>query len=409
MQTLLESLNEKFSQTEDVIGRGDDGSGGDSSDSIPSRSKELKKLRSLLKSKGRQLTGDSLYIAGTPGTGKSLTVKTLLRNISKNKDWMTVYINCMDLKDPSNIYIEIYKKLKKTKSTTKSKDKCFEGIKEIVTKDKMIFLVLDEVDFLISKYSSILYDLYECPYIKDSKLFLIGIANTLDLVYKCLPTLAKKGIEPTVIEFKAYTSEQICEIIKYRIEQTISDLGIEDEGFSDKIIEPDTLNFLCAKVAANGDIRKALQIVRRMITEKFESLGLDQDNNDDECTISFEGEHLFTLDDLSQIISDTFDNQTVQNIKTLPVQAKVILLSVFRTKQNLKISTLYKAYISVCKSVYLSVLSLTEFGDVLNSITPTGLMDIIGNDEQIVIHFSTEDIKEGLSNQHIFQNLLDTL
>jgi Cdc6-like AAA superfamily ATPase len=57
---------------------------------------------------------------------------------------------------------------------------------EITTSKKLILLVLDELDQLEGKCQDALVTLFEWPYIENSKLLLIGIANTSDLEGKIL-------------------------------------------------------------------------------------------------------------------------------------------------------------------------------------------------------------------------------
>ena len=48
---------------------------------------------------------------------------------------------------------------------------------------------VDEVDHLLTKERTIVYDLFEWRYISQHALIVIGIANSVDLVEKSLPLL----------------------------------------------------------------------------------------------------------------------------------------------------------------------------------------------------------------------------
>jgi len=61
---------------------------------------------------------------------------------------------------------------------------------EIVSSKKLILLVLDEIDQLESKCQEVLYTLFEWPYLNNSKLILVGIANALDLTDRILPRIS---------------------------------------------------------------------------------------------------------------------------------------------------------------------------------------------------------------------------
>ena len=54
---------------------------------------------------------------------------------------------------------------------------------------------IDEIDRLLTKEKSIVYDLFEWPYISTNTFILIGIANSVDLIENSLPLLKiGKGI-----------------------------------------------------------------------------------------------------------------------------------------------------------------------------------------------------------------------
>jgi len=48
-------------------------------------------------------------------------------------------------------------------------------------------LVLDEIDQLDSKYQEVLYSMFGWTALPDSRIILIGIANSLDLTDRILP------------------------------------------------------------------------------------------------------------------------------------------------------------------------------------------------------------------------------
>jgi hypothetical protein len=99
----------------------------------------------------------------------------------------------------------------------------------------------------------LLYRLYEVPHIRNSRVIIAGIANTLDLPQRLLPNLATKNMTPETINFKAYTAEQIAAIIRER-------LG----GDVDRVFDSKAIELMAKKVAETclGDCRKALNICR---------------------------------------------------------------------------------------------------------------------------------------------------
>ena len=120
--------------------------------------------------------------------------------------------------------------------------------------------MLDEIDQIEAsiKNTADLYKIFEWPYLDNSKLILIGIANSLDFTDRLLPRLQlKPNNQPKLINFVPYTRNEIIEIVKDRLKDVQLENGI-------KCIIDDKALFWCAsKIASSsGDIRKMLDICR---------------------------------------------------------------------------------------------------------------------------------------------------
>ena len=62
----------------------------------------------------------------------------------------------------------------------------------------LVYLVLDEVDQLESRNQDVVYTVFEWPALSASRLSLVGIANTLDLMDRVLPGLQVQDTEFTI-------------------------------------------------------------------------------------------------------------------------------------------------------------------------------------------------------------------
>ena len=177
------------------------------------RQKQLDMLKDFLrrnlganegkKSKGKR----SIYISGPPGTGKTTCLKHLIKalpsdseQITKGKEKTTmqphcIFINCMALKNGNAIYEKIADNLLTFLGPIDSgdtNDSHKKALEDAITGKQLsskILLVLDEIDQLDSKCNEVLYSLFEWPYLRNSKLVLVGIANSLDLTDRVLPRL----------------------------------------------------------------------------------------------------------------------------------------------------------------------------------------------------------------------------
>lgn len=76
------------------------------------------------------------------------------------------------------------------------------------------------MDQLDSKAQDVLYTIFEWPYLPNSRLCLIGIANALDLTDRILPRLrARPHCHPQLLNFPPYSREELVAIVQDRLTQ----------------------------------------------------------------------------------------------------------------------------------------------------------------------------------------------
>ena len=84
-------------------------------------------------------------------------------------------------------------------------------------KRPVTILLVDEMDQLVTRSQSVLYNIFEWPMHRDSCLSVIGIANTIDLPERFLPrVLSRLGLQR--VAFQPYSQQQIQCIIRSRLE-----------------------------------------------------------------------------------------------------------------------------------------------------------------------------------------------
>lgn len=137
--------------------------------------------------------GGSLYVSGLPGTGKTALLNEILLEMTerlKNAKALVIQVNCMNVSDPKHIFSKISSQLKL------GSDDVLQDIfaPESASKSTpLYFVILDEIDHLISKDQDVLYKLFEWAKAPQSRLILVGIANALDLTSRFLPRLETKN------------------------------------------------------------------------------------------------------------------------------------------------------------------------------------------------------------------------
>jgi cell division control protein 6 len=279
-----------------------------------------------------------MYISGTPGVGKTLTIKSSQRifgTTNELKDARIVNINAMQLCDPEKVFPLLYQELFCTGSGRVHvppkhtiRQKLAERLQHSWRHDKhMTFLFVDEIDMLLeAKNVSVLHTLFEYPFHQDSKLVVIGIANSIDLTERTLPFLAQRNFAPKTLHFLPYNAEQLMSIIKQRIAdaqrsvQNRTDIEAEAThgdnlwgvGFDKVDISDNAIEFCARKVAAvSGDVRKLLALCSKSIT-----LAARGTSKDSRTTV-------VAIGHVSKAATELFGGKYVDIIRGLPQQQRV--------------------------------------------------------------------------------------
>ncbi|KAL6228297.1 hypothetical protein ACLB2K_002250 [Fragaria x ananassa] len=190
--------------------------------------------------------GRCLYIHGVPGTGKTMSVLAVMRNLRTEVDagsmmlckggynfssdssphqsirpYCFVEINGLKLASPENIYRVRYEALSGhlvgwKKAPHLLNERFSNGKKFGKEDDKPCTLLIDELVLLVTRNQSVLYNILDWPTKPNSKLVVIGIANSMDLPEKMLPCISSRmGIQRLC--FGPYNYRQLQEIISSRL------------------------------------------------------------------------------------------------------------------------------------------------------------------------------------------------
>ena len=141
--------------------------------------------------------GRNLFIFGSPGIGKTLATKYVLKQVEENsEEILPVYINCWKHDTSYKILIEICNLINYKFIQLKATDQLMNEIKPILNK-KSIVLCLDEIDKL--QDFSILYYFLEDIF----KRSLIFITNEKDWINSIDKRLSSR-LYADKLEFKSY-------------------------------------------------------------------------------------------------------------------------------------------------------------------------------------------------------------
>ena len=309
--------------------------------SLPCRQNEFDTVYSHLESAITDGTGACIYISGTPGTGKTATVREVVAQLNANvlaeelDDFIFVEINGMKVTDPHQSYSLLWEALRGERVSPGQALRLLEKEFDHPSPRRVPCVVLmDELDQLVTKNQAVMYNFFNWPGLRHSRLIVLAVANTMDLPERTLSNKISSRLGLTRILFPGYTHEQLQEIIKSRL-----------EGISENIVESDAVQFASRKVAAvSGDARRALDICRRAV-EIAESESCETENpllatpsksaKRREKLVGSQGDvpsrggsdrrGRVTIQTIKRAINEATSSPVQQYLKVLPLSAKVFL------------------------------------------------------------------------------------
>ena len=207
---------------------------------MPGTGKTATTLEVIKKLKGAKLPFDFLHINGMSLTNPNLVYTVICENITTRRFNPASAAAFLD---------EFFKKKDKIKvlsnllNKNRRKMNGKMDLKKIAEKTRVV--LIDELDALVTKKQTLLYNLFDWPCHSNSRLLVVAIANTMDLPERFNAKI-KSRIGNTRVVYEPYNRDQIKEILESRLK------GIE-------IFEQKSIQLVAAKVSTySGDIRRSL-------------------------------------------------------------------------------------------------------------------------------------------------------
>jgi len=314
--------------------------------SLPCRTAEFETVYSYLHSAITDGSGTCIYISGTPGTGKTATVREVVASLHQAvlqdelDGFNFVEINGMKVTDPHQSYALLWEALKGDRVSPAHALNLLEHEFSHPNPRRVPCVVLmDELDQLVTRNQSVMYNFFNWPALRHSRLIVLAVANTMDLPERTLSNKISSRLGLTRITFPGYTHTQLMEIISSRL-----------EGVPGSIVDPDAVQFASRKVAAvSGDARRALDICRRAVEiaetqaeEKRRQAGLDSETETSADTPSRTGRKKgrkpnmeeagsnkilarVTIATIKAAINESTSSPVAQCLRALPLASKLFL------------------------------------------------------------------------------------
>jgi cell division control protein 6 len=397
------------------------------------REQERKELESFISTRTESSQSGCIYVSGPPGTGKSAFVDEVCRTVSAKVDIRTGYINCMSVKNATDLYRTLLEEFVDITEIVEGEE--MNALKELFMQRDIPYVVtLDEVDHLMELDMELLYNIFEWSLQDSSSLILVGIANALDFTDRFLPRLKARGLKPQLLPFLPYTAPQISSVITSKLK------ALAPMGTQLPFIHPTAIMFLSKKVAAqSGDLRKAFDVCRRAIdlveadtrdqhakkateitpspTPSPTKLPLVDNINfsspvirspsklktqnvlaNSLAQLTVETAPRATIAHMARITAAVFSNGTTQRLQNLNLQQKAVLCSLSAMEKKKRnsagesvlatpskthntaptIKELFEAYTALCRREnILHPLTSTEFRDIVGSLETLSLISAV--------------------------------
>ena len=349
----------------------------------------------------------NLLVYGKPGTGKTLVVNKVLKQIQDrvDKNSYRIKIAITNAKDQSNLYnvlVDLGRQLglksKKTPndklwlpSTGLSISEVFNRILYIIEKNKInTVFVIDEIDHLAKLVDKtgkdILYSITRANLkLKNGSLSLVGISNDVRFKEELDPRVISTLSEEEIV-FPAYETNEIKEILEDRV----------PIAFEKNVVSAGALN-LCASMACrqHGDARRAI----KLLNVAAKTAELNQAN--------------LITDEHVRLASQRIEvDKESQQLDAFSLHEKLLVITIMKSP-NISTGDIYSAYKSFCKIIHQNELTQRRITQMLSEIELSGLISgrmihqgIHGNTKKFNLTVSPELVKNTLKSKETFTEIL---
>ncbi|NWI88596.1 ORC1 protein, partial [Pitta sordida] len=359
-------------------------------ESLPCREEEFQDIYNFVESKLIDGTGGCMYISGVPGTGKTATVHEVIRCLQQAAEsdelppFQFVEINGMKLTDPHQAYVQILEFLTGQKVTaTHAAVLLAKLFSTPGPKRKTTVLIVDELDLLWTRKQNVMYNLFDWPTQKHSKLIILAIANTMDLPERIMMNRVASRLGLTRMSFQPYTYKQLQQIISSRLK------GV-------KAFEEDAIQLVSRKVAAlSGDARRCLDICRRAteICEFARQKGAPD---------------MVRMAHVTEAIEEMFSSPHINAIRNASLHEQIFLkaiLAEFRRAgvEEATVQQVYQQHVALCRIEGIPSPTVSDTMAVCSRLGACRLLLLEANDKylhmRVRLNLSQDDVLFALREQ----------
>jgi len=184
---------------------------------LPHREMQIKQIADNLLPASKGRIPQNTFIYGPPGVGKTVVVKYVFREFENYSGINTIYLNCWNFNTSTSILSEITVSLgMPVVRRGIGKDEILSRLREVLEKSKKgLIICLDEVDQLVRKDQSVMYDLSRMNQYVKNPIGIVLISNNPFLFSDIEPRI-KSSLAVEEVEFKPYSIEEMKNVLQER-------------------------------------------------------------------------------------------------------------------------------------------------------------------------------------------------
>ncbi|KAJ2252459.1 Origin recognition complex, subunit 1 [Coemansia sp. RSA 455] len=379
-------------------------------DTLPCREDEFAEIYGHLYNTIEERNSMCMYISGVPGTGKTATVHEVIRTLQENSeegelpDFQYIELNGMKMTEPAQAYTQLWQAIAGEKATPKHAAQLLEKHFSTPSPRRRTYVVLmDELDLLVTKSQSIMYNFFDWPHRPHAKLVVVAIANTMDLPERMLNHKVSSRLGLTRINFQPYSHQQLMTIVQSRLEGCAA-------------FDADAVELCARKISAvSGDARRALDVCRRAVEiVEAESARESTLAGGKRLRPSEDSGQLVTMMVIDRAVKEMYASGNVAFIQNASLQQKVFLLSLraaIRKAGIPEVSLGDVAFVhrQLCQMHELVIPSYDQIAKICSQLGATRCIltesSILDVHQQVRLAIAEDDITVALRPDPFFQKI----
>ncbi len=330
---------------------------------IQHRQNQINELAGILTPALRQINPSNIFIYGSVGTGKTLTVNHVAEELQKtaqshNVNIKLLYLNCKMKKVADTEYrvlSQLARELGETVPSTglPTEDVYNRFFQKLDEEYSQIIIMLDEVDALYKKIGdNFLYTLTRMnEQLVNAQVSMIGISNDLNFT-QYMDSRVKSSLSEEEIIFPPYNAFELVDILQERAQLAFTE-GVIQDG----VIQ------MCAAVAAqdHGDARRALDLLK-VAGELAERAQKEE----------------ITTEDVEAAQEKIEKDKTFEAVTAQTKQKQLLVYAILDLYQEygtmLSTGDVYKKYTDLCKKTGMSHLTSRRVSDLISELDMLGII-----------------------------------